>query len=304
MEGGPTEAVVEDAGDAFKAKECKTYQRRREDEEVGAELLQAAGLAQAQVEGEPVVEAVNSSVEMMVIDSLDPALLQMKTEVMEAAVGAPVGSAHEATVTTVDDTQIITLQVVNMEEQQLGLGELQLVQVPVSAVPVTAATVEELQGTLVDATAMPKDGEPVICHTLPLPEGFQVGHILLIGLHISNAMLCDFLVTPECYISYRWSRWVQMEKWKLWSKMSSRPKMISLHSRRRRIWLKPKMKTLPGPKIQTTHPRLKRPRRLRKASCVTTQRAIKTWTCLCMTLRRSSRRDCSLKSMLRKLWVT
>ncbi|KAL0168101.1 hypothetical protein M9458_036323, partial [Cirrhinus mrigala] len=177
MEGGPTEAVVEDAGDAFKAKECKTYQRRREDEEVGAELLQAAGLEQAQAEGEPVVEAVNSSVEMMVMDTLDPALLQMKTEVMEAAVGAPVGvagAAHEATVTTVDDTQIITLQVVNMEEQQLGLGELQLVQVPVSAVPVTAATVEELQGTLVDATAMPKDGEPVICHTLPLPEGFQV----------------------------------------------------------------------------------------------------------------------------------
>uniref|UniRef100_A0A672M9L6 Transcriptional repressor CTCF n=1 Tax=Sinocyclocheilus grahami TaxID=75366 RepID=A0A672M9L6_SINGR len=172
MEGGPTEAVVEDAGDAFKAKECKTYQRRREDEEVG-ELLQAAGLEQAQAEGEHVVEAVNSSVELMVMDSLDPALLQMKTEVMEAAVGVA-GAAHEATVTTVDDTQIITLQVVNMEEQQLGLGELQLVQVPVSAVPVTAATVEELQGTLVDATGMPKDGEPVICHTLPLPEGFQV----------------------------------------------------------------------------------------------------------------------------------
>lgn len=186
MEGGSIEAVVEEAGDAFKAKECKTYQRRREDEEVGAELLQAAELEQAQAEADAVVEAQQQLVEgvvnvnsMMVMESLDPALLQMKTEVMEAAVGAPVGvagSAHEATVTTVDDTQIITLQVVNMEEQQLGLGELQLVQVPVSAVPVTAATVEELQGTLVDATAMPKDGEPVICHTLPLPEGFQVGH--------------------------------------------------------------------------------------------------------------------------------
>lgn len=199
MEGGPTDAVVEEAGDAFKAKECKTYVRRREDEDVGAELLQAAGLEaveQPQVEGQEQVAAeaqqqlvegvvnVNSSVEMMVMDSLDPALLQMKTEVMDpAAVGAGVGvgvgvgvagAPHEATVTTVDDTQIITLQVVNMEEQQLGLGELQLVQVPVSAVPVTAATVEELQGTLVDATAMPKDGEPVICHTLPLPEGFQV----------------------------------------------------------------------------------------------------------------------------------
>lgn len=193
MEGGPTEAVVDETGDTFKAKDCKTYQRRREDEEVEAELLQVAGLEaveQQVAEGEvtgTVVDAqqqlvegvsVNSGVEMMVMDSLDPALLQMKTEVMEGAMAAGVGvagAAHEATVTTVDDTQIITLQVVNMEEQQLGLGELQLVQVPVSAVPVTAATVEELQGTLVDATAMPKDGEPVICHTLPLPEGFQVG---------------------------------------------------------------------------------------------------------------------------------
>ncbi|XP_030620715.1 transcriptional repressor CTCF isoform X1 [Chanos chanos] len=186
MEGGPTDAVVEEGGDAFKAKDCKTYQRRREDEEVGANLLQAAGLEgveQPQQGGEAVVGSqqqlvegvVNSSVEMMVMDPLDPALLQMKTEVMEGGVGPPVPEGtHEATVTTVDDTQIITLQVVNMEEQQLGLGELQLVQVPVSAVPVTAATVEELQGTLVDATAMPKDGEPVICHTLPLPEGFQV----------------------------------------------------------------------------------------------------------------------------------
>lgn len=193
MEGGPTEAVVDETGDAFKAKDCKTYQRRREDEEVEAELLQAAGLeaveqpvAEGQVTGQVVdaqqlvegVVSINSGVEMMVMDSLDPALLQMKTEVMEGAMSASVGVAgasHEATVTTVDDTQIITLQVVNMEEQQLGLGELQLVQVPVSAVPVTATTVEELQGTLVDATAMPKDGEPVICHTLPLPEGFQVG---------------------------------------------------------------------------------------------------------------------------------
>lgn len=128
-------------------------------------------------------------------------------------VGGVAGAAHQATVTTVDQTQIITLQVgysyittssnvffyaicylygprtytfiyiswnqrslcdqvVNMEEQAaLGLGELQLVQVPVSA-----STVEALQqGTYVDTTAMPKDGDPVICHTLPLPEGFQVG---------------------------------------------------------------------------------------------------------------------------------
>lgn len=63
------------------------------------------------------------------------------------------------------------LQVVNMEEQAaLGLGELQLVQVPVSAAAVDALQ----QGTFVDTTAMPKSGDPVICHTLPLPEGFQV----------------------------------------------------------------------------------------------------------------------------------
>uniref|UniRef100_A0A3Q3EHN2 Transcriptional repressor CTCF n=1 Tax=Labrus bergylta TaxID=56723 RepID=A0A3Q3EHN2_9LABR len=88
-----------------------------------------------------------AGVEMMVMDSLDPTLLQMKTEVSSQ------------------------LEVVNMEEQAaLGLGELQLVQVPVSA-----TTVEALQqGTYVDTTAMPKDGDPVICHTLPLPEGFQV----------------------------------------------------------------------------------------------------------------------------------
>ncbi|KAF3854191.1 hypothetical protein F7725_022246 [Dissostichus mawsoni] len=127
----------------------------------------------------------------MVVGSLDPTLLQMKTEVIDAAVGGSSvgGAAHQATVTTVDQTQIITLQqppvisighvflpplcsqVVNMEEQAaLCLGELQLVQVPVSA-----STVEALQqGTFVDTTDMPKDGDPVICHTLPLPEGFQV----------------------------------------------------------------------------------------------------------------------------------
>lgn len=59
-----------------------------------------------------------------------------------------------------------------MEEQAgaaLGLGQLQLVQVPV-----TTTTVEGLQATYVDASAANKDAEPVICHTLPLPEGFQV----------------------------------------------------------------------------------------------------------------------------------
>lgn len=59
-----------------------------------------------------------------------------------------------------------------MEEQTgaaLGLGQLQLVQVPV-----TTATVEGLHATYVDASTANKDAEPVICHTLPLPEGFQV----------------------------------------------------------------------------------------------------------------------------------
>ncbi|XP_061078058.1 transcriptional repressor CTCF-like [Conger conger] len=175
MEGEPTGAVLEEAGDAYKAKDCRTYQRRREGgaEEDGAELLQAVGLEGAG----PQQQAAAGVVEMMVMDTLDPTLLQMKTETLEhqrhPEVGVAVpGTAHEATVTTADDTQIITLQVVNMEEQQLGLGELQLVQVPVSA---AAVAVDELQGSFADATAaMPKDGEPVICHTLPLPEGFQV----------------------------------------------------------------------------------------------------------------------------------
>ncbi|XP_017289401.1 transcriptional repressor CTCF-like isoform X2 [Kryptolebias marmoratus] len=124
---------------------------------------------------------VGAGVEMMVVDSLDTTLMQVKTEVMDAAVGGSTaavglvgevaGAAHQAAMTTMDQTQIITLQVVNLKEQAaLGLGELQLVQVPVSA-----TTVEALQqGTFVETTTMPKEGDPVICHTLPLPEGFQV----------------------------------------------------------------------------------------------------------------------------------
>ncbi|KAA8595597.1 hypothetical protein FQN60_010888 [Etheostoma spectabile] len=76
------------------------------------------------------------------------------------------------TVSGGDEGQIITLQVVNMEEQTgaaLGLGQLQLVHVPV-----TTTTVEGLQATYVDASTANKDTDPVICHTLPLPEGFQV----------------------------------------------------------------------------------------------------------------------------------
>ncbi|XP_028298990.1 transcriptional repressor CTCF-like isoform X2 [Gouania willdenowi] len=106
---------------------------------------------------------MTGNMEMMVMDALDPTLLQMKTEVLEGA--------STVTVTGGDEGQIITLQVVNMEEQTgaaLGLGQLQLVQVPV-----TTATVEGLQATYVEAGTN-KDGEPVICHTLPLPEGFQV----------------------------------------------------------------------------------------------------------------------------------
>ena len=76
-----------------------------------------------------------------------------------------------------DDTQIITLHVVNMEEQSINIGELQLVQVPVPVtVPVATTSVEELQGAYENEVS--KEGlaesEPVICHTLPLPEGFQV----------------------------------------------------------------------------------------------------------------------------------
>ncbi|XP_054471926.1 transcriptional repressor CTCF-like [Anoplopoma fimbria] len=107
---------------------------------------------------------VGDNMEMMVMDALDPTLLQMKTEVLEGG--------GTVTVTGGDEGQIITLQVVNMEEQAgaaLGLGQLQLVQVPV-----TTATVEGLQATYVDASIANKDTDPVICHTLPLPEGFQV----------------------------------------------------------------------------------------------------------------------------------
>ncbi|XP_008309311.2 LOW QUALITY PROTEIN: transcriptional repressor CTCF [Cynoglossus semilaevis] len=197
MDGGPVDGVG--------VVEVPSIQDVHSQEAMVADLLQQAAEAGGVVQGQAgvVLDQVGAAqaqhqlmeaggggwggwkrgggVEMMVMDSLDPTLLQMKTEVMDAAVGPPTtavgvvggvpGTAHQATVTTVDQTQIITLQVVNMEEQAaLGLGELQLVQVPVSA-----TTVEALQqGTYVDTTAMSKDGDPVICHTLPLPEGFQV----------------------------------------------------------------------------------------------------------------------------------
>ncbi|XP_077419910.1 transcriptional repressor CTCF [Vanacampus margaritifer] len=124
--------------------------------EAGDAVIQAAA-------GAPQAVEVPGNMEMMVMDALDPALLQMKTEVLEGG--------GTVTVTGGDEGQIITLQVVNMEEQAgaaLGLGQLQLVQVPV-----TSTTVDGLQATYVDGSVN-KDAEPVICHTLPLPEGFQV----------------------------------------------------------------------------------------------------------------------------------
>ncbi|KAM7424071.1 hypothetical protein PAMA_000432 [Pampus argenteus] len=124
--------------------------------EGGDALIQGAAVApQGEVAG---------NMEMMVMDALDPTLLQMKTEVLDGG--------GTVTVTGGEEGQIITLQVVNMEEHAgaaLGLGQLQLVQVPV-----TTATVEGFQATYVDASAANKDADPVICHTLPLPEGFQV----------------------------------------------------------------------------------------------------------------------------------
>ncbi|AWP07985.1 putative transcriptional repressor CTCF-like [Scophthalmus maximus] len=198
MDGGPTEGVEVPSIQAIHSQDAMVADLLQQAAEAGGVVEGQAGVILDQGHGEGLVAATQAQqqlmeagvavgvdgatgVEMMVMDSLDPTLLQMKTEVMDAAVGGSsaavgvvggvAGSAHQATVTTVDQTQIITLQVVNMEEQAaLGLGELQLVQVPVSA-----STVEALQqGTFVDTTAMPKDGDPVICHTLPLPEGFQV----------------------------------------------------------------------------------------------------------------------------------
>lgn len=76
-----------------------------------------------------------------------------------------------------------------MEEQTgaaLGLGQLQLVQVPV-----TTATVEGLQATYVDASTANKDAEPVICHTLPLPEGFQVRNGLRLLCNKAHCKFCS-----------------------------------------------------------------------------------------------------------------
>uniref|UniRef100_A0A672I5R8 CCCTC-binding factor (zinc finger protein) n=1 Tax=Salarias fasciatus TaxID=181472 RepID=A0A672I5R8_SALFA len=136
-----------------------------EGEVVSIDTAQAAALTSdgkvLTESGEALIQGTQGEVagnmEMMVMDALNPTLLQMKTEVLEGA----------STVTLPS-----YLQVVNMEEQAgaaLGLGQLQLVQVPV-----TTTTVDGIQATYVEAQTTNKDGEPVICHTLPLPEGFQV----------------------------------------------------------------------------------------------------------------------------------
>ncbi|KAF4788253.1 Transcriptional repressor CTCF [Turdus rufiventris] len=166
MEGEAVDAIVEESETFIKGKERKTYQRRRE----GGQEDDACHIPPNQADGSEVVQDVSSGVQMVMMDQLDPTLLQMKTEVMEGAV-------PQETEATVDDTQIITLQVVNMEEQPINLGELQLVQVPVPVtVPVATTSVEELQGAYENEVSKGglQEGEPMICHTLPLPEGFQV----------------------------------------------------------------------------------------------------------------------------------
>lgn len=86
----------------------------------------------------------------------------------------------------------------------LGLGQLQLVQVPV-----TTATVEELQASFVDASAGNTEAEPVICHTLPLPEGFQVGHYSTTNTHFglkAQVRCTDYNTTliPSWQIVFVW----------------------------------------------------------------------------------------------------
>ncbi|KAM5138169.1 transcriptional repressor CTCF [Mantella aurantiaca] len=160
MEGDMAEAIVEDSETFLKRKETKTYQRRRD----GVADDDGCVIVHSQADCSEVPHDVNSSVQMVMMEQLDPAILQMKTEVMEGVVSQE-GEAN------VDDTQIITLQVVNMEEQPINLGELQLVQVPVAA-----TSVGELHAAYENEVAKEglPEGEGMICHTLPLPEGFQV----------------------------------------------------------------------------------------------------------------------------------
>lgn len=165
MEAEAIETIGEESETFIKGKERKTYQRRRE----GGQEEDACPMPPNQADGTEVVQEVNAGVQMVMMEQLDPTLLQMKTEVIEGAVSQD----PEA---TVDDTQIITLQVVNMEEQPINLGELQLVQVPVPVSVPVATTSVELQGAYENEVSKGglQEGEPMICHTLPLPEGFQV----------------------------------------------------------------------------------------------------------------------------------
>ncbi|XP_075693581.1 transcriptional repressor CTCF isoform X2 [Rhinoderma darwinii] len=162
MEGEMAEAIVEDSESFMKRKETKTYQRRRE----GGADEDSIVMVQSQTDVSDVSSDVNSNVQMVMMEQLDSTILQMKTEVMEGVIPQEGDS-------TVDDTQIITLQVVNMEEQPINLGELQLVHVPVT-VPVAATSVRAHHAAYDNEITKGGLSEPMICHTLPLPEGFQV----------------------------------------------------------------------------------------------------------------------------------
>ncbi|MEE6499573.1 hypothetical protein FKM82_003502 [Ascaphus truei] len=163
MDGDMAEAIVEDSETFMKRKETKTYQRRRE----GGGDEDGCIIVHAQTDGSEMSHDINSNVQMVMMEQIDPTLLQMKTEVMEGVIPQDGDTG--------DDTQIITLQVVNMEEQSISLGGLQLVQVPVT-VPMTTTSVGELHAVYENDVSKEglQEGEPMICHTLPLPEGFQV----------------------------------------------------------------------------------------------------------------------------------
>lgn len=116
MEGEAVEVIVEEFEIFIKGKERKIYQRRRE----GGQEEDVCYLFQNQSDGGEVVQDVNSSVQMVMMEQLDFIFFQMKIEVMEGIVVLEVE-------VVVDDIQIIILQVVNMEEQFINIGEFQFV---------------------------------------------------------------------------------------------------------------------------------------------------------------------------------
>ncbi|XP_062448901.1 transcriptional repressor CTCF-like [Rhea pennata] len=160
-EGEAVEAIVDESETFIKGKERKTYERRRE----AGQEDDACHIPPNQADGCEVVQDVNRGVQMVMMEQLDPTLPQMKTEVMEGAV-------PQETEATVDDTQIRTPQVVNMEEQPINLGELEVLVLEVLA----TTSVEELLGAYENEVSKGglEEGEPMICHTPALPEGFQV----------------------------------------------------------------------------------------------------------------------------------